>query len=224
MGRTNSGRISGMAALTAVALGLLAAPGSEAQLPRLKHATGRINYKLSGVVSGTTIYTWSAYGQKFRQDSQIVAAALTGGSSTPIKTWTLCDGKAFYSFIPTLGQSVIRMPMPKSGKGGSSLGLPSLPPGQKFGKKVGTEKILGRTCEVRQQGENKVSFWEGLPLRGNFTQGGNTVKMVATSLKTGVAVKATMFAVPKGLQVVDGSQFGLGGGAPGGAGARPRPR
>ncbi|RJP71540.1 MAG: hypothetical protein C4539_04850 [Ignavibacteriales bacterium] len=76
-------------------------------------------------------------------------------------------------------------------------------------KKIGTENILGKECDVNSMDYAKmnmkgtVSLWQGLTLKSDIDMGKIKVKTVATKFEENVSVPASKFEVPSDFTIED---------------------
>ncbi len=67
-----------------------------------------------------------------------------------------------------------------------------------MGKKIGTEKILGRTCDIYQKDNMKFWIWNEMPLKTEITEQGQKFITEVISIEENAKVPASKFAVPSG--------------------------
>ncbi len=76
-------------------------------------------------------------------------------------------------------------------------------------KKVGTETVLGKECDVntmeyaKMNMKGTVSLWQGLTLKSDMDMGKINVKTVAVKLEENVSVPASKFEVPSDFTIED---------------------
>jgi hypothetical protein len=70
-------------------------------------------------------------------------------------------------------------------------------------KKVGTEKIIGKNCDV-YEGMGKVWIWNGLNLKTETKSMGIDATVTATEIKLDVTVPSEKFEIPEGITISDG--------------------
>lgn len=68
-------------------------------------------------------------------------------------------------------------------------------------KKLGTETILGKTCDIYEATGYKQSFWNGMLMRMEIEMNGMKMSMVATKLATDVDIPAEKFLPPVGIKI-----------------------
>lgn len=145
-----------------------AAPAQKFPMP-----TGRITYKMSGLMgmSGTMTMSWAGHGQKFRQDMAMSLPAMPGGK---MNTWTISDGKTVYVSNSMMGKKAMRVKVTPQMANTSMPGVPGMNvAGGTSGKLVGHANVLGKPCEIRLMTANtpqmdmrmKLWTWRNLPLK-----------------------------------------------------------
>ncbi len=67
-----------------------------------------------------------------------------------------------------------------------------------MGKKVGTEKILGRTCDIYVKDNMKFWIWKEMPLKYEITEEGETIVSEVISIEENAKIPASRFKLPEG--------------------------
>lgn len=216
--------------VTAKPLPVVAAP--KATPARFPTANGTIKYRMTMggkmPMNSNISMTWTNYGARFRQDSQIRMNA--GGKQTTMNSWSFYDGKALYSLFPRVpgapggavgNKTVMRMKMPENYLSQMLMGNAQVVAGR--GRLAGRGTILGKPCEIRvtsfnyptYKGQAKIWTWQKLPLRSeismNIKMGGGMqnmkMSMVATQLNTAVKPSPSLFRLPAGYKVQEMGDF-----------------
>jgi len=213
--------------LAAKPLPVVAAPASPARFPT---PNGTIKYRMTMggrmPMNSNISMTWTNYGARFRQDSQVHMNA--GGRAMTMNSWSLYDGKALYAAMPSGmpgqrgGQKIaMRMTLPQNYLNRMAMG--NSPTGAGAGRVAGRGTILGKLCEIRAvdlnnpryKGQAKIWMWQKLPLRSeismNMKMQGMTqnmkMSMVATQLNTNVKPSPSLFRLPAGYKVQEMGDF-----------------
>jgi hypothetical protein len=191
--------------LSGVCLALLAAglPPSAAAPKKPALSSGRITYRFTTpVASGTSVLCWAEGGKKFRQEMKGSGAG--DRQITSVESWTFGDGKHIYIHQPAMGRQVMRAKAPQNA-GAAGSATPLLTTDKNAGKAIGSGKVLGKTCQIRQMGPNKIWVWNGLALKMESKGGPQSppMSMVATKLETGIKLSPTLFKLPAGFQIRD---------------------
>eukprot|EP01156_Anaeramoeba_ignava_P008520 Anaeramoba_ignava/a360320_8.p1 GENE.a360320_8~~a360320_8.p1 ORF type:complete len:304 (+),score=47.17 a360320_8:813-1724(+) len=67
-----------------------------------------------------------------------------------------------------------------------------------LGEKIGTEKILGRTCDIYQKDNMKFWIWKEMPLKSEITENGQKFISEVISMEENVKIPASKFELPSG--------------------------
>ena len=175
--------------------------------------------------------TWIKNGARFRQD--MTMDMTVGARKMTMKSWSLFDGKSFYSAMPggmpgqSAGRKVaMKMTLPPDYIKRMASGNNNLMAGMKgvTSRVVGRGLVLGKMCEVRamniknaqMNGQVKMWMWQKLPLRTDTTMTYSmrdskgktqpqkmTMSMIATQLNTNVNPSPSLFRLPAGYKIQD---------------------
>ncbi len=173
--------------------------------------SGYVEYELTGNPAGTKKFWWDNYGEKSRTEIKSTTTIKIFGISkteeqhsisvtngTDNYSWDLIKGTAFKTSneeyeeiskeitedmteaeIEQMGQDII-----------DALG----------GERLGTEKFLGKKCEVLKVMMAKVWIYKGIPLKTEAKVMGITANEIATEIKENVNIPASTFEPDKGLE------------------------
>lgn len=163
----------------------------------VKNAT--IEYKHTGMTEGKETIYISDYGKKEARYSEMTASAF--GFSTTTKELELTLGNVIYSVdlnemtgTKTILSEDIELDKKEVAEY-EELGREMM---ESMGfEKTGTEKILGKKCEVWEGLGTKTWIWKNIPLKTEINMMGKSV-IVATKLDLG-SVPASKFKVPDGV-------------------------
>ncbi|PID89472.1 MAG: hypothetical protein CSB01_01785 [Bacteroidia bacterium] len=75
-------------------------------------------------------------------------------------------------------------------------------------KKIGTEIILGKECEVFESAENKIWFWKKIPLKivsGNKYKSKNTFEAVEMDID--IPIDSSVFSIPPLIEIFDNTDY-----------------
>jgi hypothetical protein len=167
--------------------------------------SGIIEYKHSGMRSGTSTMYFDDYGQKSANYS-----VLTTNGKTQ-KSWTISLGDMQYIFDPdTKTGQKLRNPMIEM--------LKEMDDREKFAdeiyirmgfKNAGTEKYLGKDCQIFKGDIGKVLTWNGILMFLEMNIMDNITRQEATRVEVNVPVKASYFEVPQGITFTELPGFEL---------------
>lgn len=189
-----------------------------AETRRYAIKSGHITYELTGNVTGEKEVWFDDYGMKYyEEENSTTTIKMLGITNTEKEhTITIMDGENFYD---------IDM-LTKTGSKGT---LPSMEQLQSMaenmtkaeqkqladdvmnsfgGKRLVTEKFLGKTCEVMEIMGMKSWIYNGLTLKSEVEVMGIITNETATSFKENIKVPASKFDPPKGITYEDIPAFG----------------
>src|SRR5262249_41288891 len=139
---------------------------------------------------------WSDHGRRYREDT---GDMIMGRYRLPNKDiWKICDGTAVYLSESMAGKYYRRLALDAM----AGLLRPfAYARGPATG--IGTQRILGKPCEVRQAGRFKTWVWKGVVLKIDWsTPGGEANRLVAVRLQTPARVPPALFRVPSGFRLL----------------------
>jgi len=175
--------------------------------------SGIIEYKLSGDASGTTTTTWDDWGRKEiqLQDTKTTILGMTTEESkttlmlgTDVYTWKKDENQIHKTKNPIadiLGKEDYNE---KDLEGFSEKSLKSL-----GYKKTGEESIDGKQCDVYEGIAGKLWIWKKnkLALKVDVSLLGMSIITEATKINLDVSVDASLFELPKGMEIVKGQDI-----------------
>lgn len=182
----------GMVCMTGIASGQTAVKGP------FRFRSGIIEYRYSGDKTGSAVHYIDDYGLKTAVYSEITS----DGEST--KGWVVSKGEYQYIWDPARPAQGMKMKNPlmtgirqSSAEEIEDLNLKTY---EKMGiKKTGTEKFLGRECDLLQGTMGKVLIWNGVLMLLDLKMGEFVSHQEATSVKTDIAVDPKYFIIPKNI-------------------------
>lgn len=182
----------GMICITEITYGQTGANGP------FRFKSGIIEYRYSGDKTGTAVHYIDEYGLKTAQYSEITS----DGELT--KSWIVSYGEYQYMWDPARPGHGMKMKnplmtgiQPISADEIDDLNAKTY---EKMGmRKTGTEKFLGRECDLLQGGMGKVLIWNGVLMLLDLKMGEYVSRQEATSVKTGIAVDQKYFTIPKNI-------------------------
>jgi len=174
--------------------------------------SGEIEYTISGSgdimgiksrVSGKKKLVFKAYGARSLTEVEQTQESMMGSKSTVEKTHelTILDGAMLYSVDLAAGR-ITRMQNPAIAMMGALGGDKSpMEMGEAMlrkmgGKKVGTDKILGYTCDVWEAMGTRQCIYKGIPLKIESQMMGIQTTEVATSARFDLPVSDEVFKLP----------------------------
>ena len=189
----------------------LSAQKQEAKRFALK--SGFVSYTLSGNTTGTKSIYWDDFGEKTREEINSVTEVKMFGmkSKEEVHTIMVMDGGKFwmadlksktgqkgtseaYDMGKEMAEELTEEEAKKLGEDIiSSLG----------GEKMGTEKVLGKTCEVIKVMGAKVWIYKGVSLKTEAKMMGVSVNETATEIKENISVSGDKFKPVSGIEYQD---------------------
>lgn len=178
---------------------------------RYKIRSGVVEYKLSGMQTGTeTLYfeRWGIREAKYTQ-TEIKAGNLTVKQNR----LTLLDGEWTYNVdldtktgtkIPTPFMKELTAAAKREGKDATEIGEEMLT--RMGGRKVGTATVLGKTCDVWEiKNLNAKSWiWQGVTLKTEVNMMGQMMTSEAVRVQDGVSISEEKLMLPKGVKITEG--------------------
>jgi len=180
---------------------------SLAGVKRYQIKSGVVEYTLSGTRKGTeTIYfdNWGMREAKFTKAEMSMM-----GFTQKQNTLTLLDGETTYNIdLDTKTGTKMETPMLKE-LAANNKDLTEA--GEKMmksmgGVKIGTEVVLGKTCnvwEIRNM-KSKTWVWKGVPLKTQVSMPSMEMTITATKFDEGAAIAADKFKIPSDVTITEG--------------------
>jgi len=179
---------------------------SLAGVKRYQIKSGVVEYTLSGTRKGTeTIYfeNWGMREAKYTKAELSVA-----GFTQKQNTLTLMDGGYTYNIdLDTRTGTKMETPLLKE-IAANQKDLTEA--GEKMmksmgGVKIGTEVVLGKTCDVWEikNMKSKTWVWKGVPLKTQVSMPSMEMTIMATKLDEGAAIAADKFTIPSDVKIND---------------------
>jgi len=182
------------------------------ELRRYKIRSGIVEYKMSGMQTGTeTIYfdRWGMREAKYTQTEIKVA-----NMSVKQNQLTLLDGEWTYT-VDLDKKTGTKMPTPlwkeltaaakREGKDATAIGEEMLT--RMGGRKIGTEAMLGKSCDVWEiKSMNAKSWiWQGVTLKTEVKMMGKMMTTEAVRLQDNVNVPEEKLTLPKNVKINEGA-------------------
>jgi hypothetical protein len=163
-----------------------------------KFKSGVIEYRYSGDKTGKSVHYIDEYGLK---SAMYMEVTQEGELS---KSWVVTTGDYQYMWDPGNPARGMKIKNPfisyiahSSGEELESFTLDSY---EKMGmKKTGTEKFLGKECDLLKGTMGKVLIWNGILMLMDLRMGEYVSRQEATSVKTDIPVDQKYFVIPKNI-------------------------
>ncbi|MFO7897027.1 MAG: hypothetical protein R6U84_08850 [Candidatus Cloacimonadales bacterium] len=171
--------------------------------------SGKLVYELSGSVSGTKTIWFDDYGSLRRTELQSETTVKIFGmaNTTTEHNLTIMDGEYLYS-VDLQDNSGIKQAMPDLTAELRVAGMSDTDKQDFFdeilanlgGEKLGTEKFLGRTCDLITIMGSKSWIYQGITLKSETSIMGITNNETAIIFEENIKVPADKFVVPANIE------------------------
>jgi len=178
-----------------------------AGVKRYQIKSGIVEYTLSGTRTGTeTIYfdNWGMREAKYTKSEMSMM-----GVTQKQNTLVIIDGETTYSIdLDTKTGTKMETPMLKE-LAANNKDLTDA--GEKMmksmgGAKIGTEVVLGKTCDVWEikTMQSKTWVWKNVPLKTQVNMANMQMTMIATKFEEGASIPADKFKVSSDVTITEG--------------------
>lgn len=181
--------------------------------------SGYVEYELTGSVTGTKKFWWDNYGDKTRNETESTSIIQFFGTTTKeeqhtititdentIYTQDIIKGTAYKSSNDEYEEIANEMTEDMTDAEIEQLGediLASL-----GGERLGTEKVIGKECEVIKVMMAKVWIYKGIPLKSIAKVMKIETNETAVKFDENISIPSSTFAPDKGVEFQDVSEFG----------------
>lgn len=174
--------------------------------------SGIVEYNISGMQTGTETLYFDHWGM--REAKYTNAAISFGGVSKKIHTLTLTRNDSVYSIdldskTGTAMQNPMMNTMMKNAKGKDLMEMGMEMMKNMGGEKIGTEEILGKTCdvwEIKKMG-SKASVWNAIPMKTEASMMGMTQSIVATKIDEDASIPEEKMRIPSDVKMTQGGDL-----------------
>lgn len=176
-------------------------------LKRYLIKSGIVEYTLSGTRKGTETIYFDDWGM--REAKYTKAELSVAGFTQKQNTLTLLDGETTYNIdLDRKTGTKMETPMLKE-LAANNKDLTDA--GEKMmksmgGAKVGTEVVLGKTCDVWEikNMQSKTWVWKNVPLKTQVNMANMPMAMIATKFEEGASIPADKLKVPSDVTITEG--------------------
>ncbi len=172
---------------------------------RYQFKSGKVVYKMSGIQTGTETLYFDDYGRKEVHFNKSVIDMM--GVKQKSNTQTIMEGKYIYT-IDLEKNTGQKMENPLFDMFSDEDDLQKV--GEDImkkmgGKKVGTETLNGKECEIWevQKMGGKIWVWNSIAIRTVVNMMGMNITQEAESIETDINVSPDLFKIPKGIEIKD---------------------
>ena len=172
---------------------------------RYQFKSGKVVYKLSGMMTGTETMYFDDYGRKEVRFNESTIDMM--GMKQKTNTQTITDGKYIYS-INKQTNVAQKMENPIYSMFSKEDDLQKI--GEDImkklgGRKIGSETVKGKDCdiwEVQKLG-GKIWVWKSLAVKSEVNVMGMNMNQIAESIETNISVSPDLFKIPEGVTIQD---------------------
>jgi len=172
---------------------------------RYQFKSGKVQYESTGSMSGTETMYFDNYGMLEVKETKATLEMM--GIKQVTDTKVIMDGKWIYTLDNNSGEAnKMENPLysmfPEGGdleKIGEEMML------NMGGKKIGTETLLGKECDIWEIKKlmSKVWVWKSIPIKSEVNMMGMNITQIATSVEVDISVSPDKFKIPEGVEFKD---------------------
>jgi hypothetical protein len=180
--------------------------------------SGYVEYELTGSITGTKKFWWDKYGDKTRTETKSTSVIKMFGTTTKEEqhTISITSGNTIYS------QDLIKGTAYKSSNDEYEEMAQEMTEdmtdaeieqmGEEFlaslgGERLGTEKVLGKNCEVIKVMMAKVWMYKGIPLKSEAKVMRIETNETAVKFDENISIPSSTFIPDKGVEFQEISGF-----------------
>ena len=170
---------------------------------RYQFKSGKVVYESTGSMTGTETMYFDNYGMDEVKITNVVMDMM--GIKQETNTKVIMKDDWVYSIdTKTNSANKIKNPMYTmfpNGISGDDVGVEMMK--NMGGKKVGSETINGRDCDIWEIAKlmSKIWIWQTIPIKTEVNMMGMNITQTATSVETDISVMPTMFEIPSGTKI-----------------------
>ncbi len=162
-------------------------------------------YQSSGSITGTETMYFDNYGMLEVKNTK--ASLDMMGIKQVTDTKVIMDGKWIYTLDKNSGEAT-KMDNPLYSmypEGGDIEKIGEEMMTNMGGKKIGTETLLGKKCEIWeiQKLMSKIWVWKSIPIKSELNMMGMKITSIATSVEVDIDVSPDEFKIPEGVEFKD---------------------
>jgi hypothetical protein len=182
---------------------LIAISISAQNYKRYQFKSGKVVYQSSGSMSGTEILYFDNYGLLELKETKNTIEIM--GMKQEINTDVIMKDRWVYSIDKkTNTASKVENPiytMFPNGIDGNKVGIEMME--KVGGKKIGTESVNGKDCEIWEieKLKSKVWIWKSIPIKTEINIMGMDIKQIATSVEVDIEISPNKFNLPSGVKI-----------------------
>ncbi len=172
---------------------------------RYEFKSGKVVFQSTGSMTGSETMYFDNYGMLEVKNTKATLEMM--GIKQVTDTKVIMDGKWVYTIDNNSGEAnKMENPLysmfPEGGdleKVGEQLMI------NMGGKKIGTETLLDKKCEIWEIKKlmSKVWVWKSIPIKSEINMMGMKITQLATSVEVDIEVSADKFKIPEGVEFKD---------------------
>jgi len=172
---------------------------------RYEFKSGKVVYQSTGSMNGSETMYFDNYGMLEVKNTTATLEMM--GIKQVSDTKVIMDGKWVYTIDNNSGEAnKMENPLysmfPEGGdieKVGEQMMI------NMGGKKIGTETLLGKECEIWEIKKlmSKVWVWKSIPIKSEVNMMGMNITQIATSVEVDINISADKFKIPEGVEFKD---------------------
>jgi len=170
---------------------------------RYQFKSGKVVYNMTGMQTGTETLYFDDYGRKEVHFNESTIKMM--GIEQKSNTQTILEGKFIYT-INKDNNTAQKMENPLYEMFSDEDDVKKI--GEDImkkmgGKKVGTETLNGKECEVWEVPKmgGKIWVWNSISIKTEVNMMGMTITQEAKSIETDITVSSDLFKIPEGIEI-----------------------
>ena len=172
---------------------------------RYEFKSGKVVYQSTGSMNGAETMYFDNYGMLEVKNTKATLEMM--GIKQVTDTKVIMDGKWIYTLDNNSGEAnKMENPLYSMFPDGGDLEKV----GEEMminmgGKKIGTESLLGKECDIWEIEKlmSKVWVWKSIPLKSEVNMMGMNITQIATNVEVDIDVSADKFKIPEGVVFKD---------------------
>lgn len=172
---------------------------------RYEFKSGKVVFESSGSITGTETMYFDDYGMLEVKSTKATLEMM--GIKQVTDTKVIMDGKWIYTLDNNSGEAT-KMENPLYSmfpQGGDLEKVGEEMMTNMGGKKIGTETLLGKKCEIWEIKKlmSKIWIWKSIPIKSEINMMGMNITSIATSVEVDIPVSPNEFKIPEGVEFKD---------------------
>ena len=169
---------------------------------RYEFKSGKVTYQTTGSMQGTETMYFDNYGMLEVKNTKATLEMM--GIKQVTDTKVIMDGKWIYTLDNNSGDAnKMENPLYSMFPDGGDLEKV----GEEMmtnmgGKKIGTETLLGKKCDIWEIKKlmSKIWVWKSIPIKSEINMMGMNITSIAISVEVDIPVSPNEFKIPEGVE------------------------